>query len=146
MLALQDQALPEITEIAEALEQIDAIVAGRSPQLLIEPAAGERAVLLDRGRTVRALQNLIVNALEHGSGPVEIGVSAGNGSATVTVANQIAPVGDRLSDPRRGYGLEIAAQAAEEAGGRLEFLEDGSNALATLELGLGAARPEPVGG
>src|SRR3954470_11104154 len=70
--------------------------------------AGNAMVRADRSRLASALGNLLSNAAEHGDGEVSI---------------QARRLRDRLrievTNPVRGRGLDIAADAAADAGGRL---------------------------
>ncbi|MEA2394695.1 MAG: two-component system, OmpR family, response regulator [Solirubrobacteraceae bacterium] len=94
---------------------------------LVEPAAGA-AVRGDRLRLAQAVGNLVGNALEHGSGRVELlGRSVGD-RVRIEVADEgpglPAPVGDltrraRSGRGRRGRGLAIASDIADRHGGRL---------------------------
>ena len=108
-----------------------ALAAAGRPVRIDWPAGGVRA-LADRGRLAQALGNLMANAAEHGSGPVEITASRTRHELRVEVRNQAGdaepPTGDR------GRGLSIAASAAEDVGGRLEFDARGGRAVAALEL------------
>ena len=88
--------------------------------------AGPVAVRADRGRLAQAFSNLLANAVEHGSGRVEVhGTRAGD-----RVRVEVRDEGPR------GRGLEIAAQAVEEAGGALELdrAEDGTTVAVELPL------------
>jgi len=108
-----------------------------------EPAA----VRADPGRLAQAFGNLLANAMEHGSGPVELHGRTVGGRAVVEVrdAGPASDSGDGVSRRRdssaprqagRGRGLAIAARAAEEAGGRvaLERREQGTVAVVELPL------------
>jgi signal transduction histidine kinase len=97
------------------------------------------AVRADRGRLAQALGNLVANAVEHGSGPVELrgrragarvrvevrdGGAAGAAAARTGVAGRDA----------RGRGLAIAALAVEEAGGTLVLEQGVDGTTAAIEL------------
>ena len=72
--------------------------------------AGPAVVRADRGRLAQAFSNLLANAVEHGTGRVEVrGSRAGVAGARRDVQRR---------GSRRGRGLGIAARAVEEAGGR----------------------------
>jgi signal transduction histidine kinase len=86
--------------------------AGRSVRLdWRAPGATVRA---DRGRLAQALGNLMANAAEHGEGPVDLRAERRGGAVRVEVRN-------------RGRGLQIASDAARDAGGSLQV-------VAALEL------------
>ncbi len=101
-----------------------------------EPAA----VRADPGRLAQALGNLVANALEHGSGPVELRRRTVGGRALVEVRDagpaQDRPRGGGAGKPRRGRGLAIAARAAEEAGGRVALDCGDHGTVAVVELPL----------
>ncbi len=86
--------------------------AGRSVQL--DWRAGRVAVRADRGRLAQAIGNLLANAAEHGDGPVKLSAERRGGAVRVEVRN-------------RGRGLQIARDAARDAGGSLSV-------VAALEL------------
>jgi two-component system sensor histidine kinase MtrB len=76
---------------------------------------------LDRRRFAKALGNVLANAAEHGAGDVRVRGRAHEGGVRLEVRN-------------RGRGLAIAADAAEELGGRLSFEIVDDTAIATLDL------------
>lgn len=106
-----------------------------------EPAA----VRADPGRLAQAFGNLLANAMEHGSGAVELRGRTVEGRALVEVrdagtAQQQSSGADRRRGsgaPRgRGRGLAIAARAAEEAGGQLALDRGEHGTVALVELPL----------
>ena len=90
---------------------------------------GSAPATLDRRRLAKVLGNVLANAAEHGSGDIRVTGRARNGGVQLQVRN-------------RGRGLVIAAQAAEELGGRLSFEVEGNTAIATLDLPLATAADE----
>lgn len=122
------------------------------------------AVRADRGRLAQALGNLVANAVEHGSGPVELRGGRTGESVRVEVrdGSAVAPrrgVGDRrdrrdalgpggdggplapLGQGRRGdravdrgRGLAIARRAVEDAGGSLVLERGEDGTTAAIEL------------
>ena len=100
-----------------------------------EPAA----VRADPGRLAQVLGNLVCNAVEHGSGPVEVRGRREDGRAVVEVHDAGPAAEPRPGSPRaggRGRGLAIAARAAEEAGGRLTIECGSHGTTAAVELPL----------
>ena len=99
---------------------------------------GEAAVVsADRGRLAQVLGNLVSNALEHGSGPVEVSGRRAGRRAVVEVRDAGPAVpGDQVSRVNRGHGLSIAGEAVEEAGGRLTVARTPEGTLAAVELPL----------
>lgn len=104
-----------------------------------EPAA----VRADPGRLAQAFGNLLANAMEHGSGAVELRGRTVEGRALVEVrdagtAQQQRSGTDRRhgSGAPRGRGLAIAARAAEEAGGQLALDRGEHGTVALVELPL----------
>ena len=124
--------------------------------------AGEAEVIGDPQALARALDNVIANSLEHGSGRVRIeGRTIGRWLRVVVADGEFeagtAPIGrgedgsgrpgcDPNADPRRGHGLAIVAGVAAACGGRFAFSPRRAGALAVLELPLAAGRPETSNG
>lgn len=108
--------------------------------------AGPVTVTADRGRMAQALGNLLSNAIEHGDGQVLVRGRRAGDSVRIEVANAVvrpdaADMAGRGRRPRlgraRGRGFAIAAQAAREAGGRLEVSRAADREVTTaLELPL----------
>jgi signal transduction histidine kinase len=114
---------------------LPAIEAGR--ELRLDWRAGRAEVLCDPDAISRALDNLISNALEHGTGRVRVEGSGRPGCVRLHVANNCGPQGPvAVSDPRRGHGLGIVRSVAEEHGGRFAACRHRDGASAVLELPL----------
>jgi signal transduction histidine kinase len=99
----------------------------------------------DRVRLAQALENLVANALEHGTGPVELTVRAAGGWARIEVSDRgpglPAPVGElarraRRGRGRRGRGIAIACEVAARHGGRVLTAPSRDGARIALELPL----------
>ena len=97
----------------------------------------------DRLRLAQAVGNLVANALEHGTGTVELLARSLGDRVRIEVADEgpglPAPVGDLTRRPRagrghRGRGLAIAADIADRHGGRLVAAPSSRGARVALEL------------
>jgi signal transduction histidine kinase len=102
-------------------------------------SADSAAVLGDPHRISQALDNLIVNAIEHGGPPVQVDAHLCPRGVRVAVrdhgpAEEDTPPGRSGS----GHGLRIAAAIATEHGGRFAIRRDRSGTVAVLELPLAA--------
>jgi signal transduction histidine kinase len=105
---------------------------------------GRSEVICDPDAISRALDNLIANAIEHGSGPIRIEGSGRPGFVRLHVANlpglapsttaTLAP--RRGRDPRRGHGLGLVSAVAAEHGGRFAACRHRGGTSAVLELPL----------
>jgi DNA-binding response OmpR family regulator len=109
---------------------------------LVEPGRGA-IVRGDRLRLAQAVGNLVANALEHGTGKVELLARSLGDRVRIEVADEgpglPAPVGDLTRRPRagrgrRGRGLAIAADIADRHGGRLVAAPSSRGARVALEL------------
>ena len=114
--------------------------AGAGRPLRVRWDAGRAHVRADPGRIAQALGNLLGNAIEHGSGPIEVrAVRKGPRAVRVEVADRGPAVRGgrrRLPPPDRGHGLRIAARSVREAGGSLglERGRDGTTAIVELPV------------
>ncbi len=111
------EAEPEEVE----LSALTSAAAGPWSETAVEWEGGPVRARVDRRRFAQALGNLLANAAEHGSGPVQVIGRPHEGGVRVEVRN-------------RGRGLQIATRAAEQLGGRLSFEIVGDGAVATLDL------------
>lgn len=146
-LLLDGRATPpggaELLEQAtHALTQLDGLVNGfslpsdRRPARLEQLAADARRrwgarielegsgaargarVAADRPRLAAAIDNLIANALEHGSGPVRLRARTEGGNVCLDVVSRGEAGRARPpADPRRGHGLRVVERVAAEHGG-----------------------------
>ena len=106
---------------------------GRS--LRVRSELGTAAVRADRRRLAQALGNLLANALEHGSGTVELNGRRAGDRVVLEVRDEGGGQGPRApGQPDRGHGLGIAATAAEEAGGSLTLERRRGGTVAAIEL------------
>jgi signal transduction histidine kinase len=90
--------------------------------------AGPAIVRADRRRLAQVFSNLLANAVEHGSGRVEVRGSRAGERVRVEISDE-GP---------RGRGLGIAARAVEEAGGVLEVERAADGTTVAVELPLAA--------
>ena len=102
--------------------------------LRVRSELGPALVRADRGRLAQALGNLLANAVEHGSGTVELLGRRREGHVVFEVRDGgPEPIGPGPG-PGRGRGLKIAAGAIEEAGGRLTLDRREGGTVAACEL------------
>jgi two-component system sensor histidine kinase MtrB len=101
--------------------------------------AGQAAVLGDPHRLSQALDNLIVNAIEHGGPPVQVDAHLCARGVRVAIRDSGPPT-EEIRVMRRGssHGLRVAAAIAAEHGGRFAIRLDTSGTVAFLELPLAA--------
>lgn len=105
----------------------------RAAGVQVEAPLTSEQVTADPGRLGAALDNLVANALRHGTAPVSVRARSSSGVACFEVrdggpAEGTPPVAHRR-DPRHGHGLRVAASVAASHGGALT-----------------PPRPEPAGG
>jgi len=135
---------PVVEDCVEGWSRIAELAAGR---VELEWRGGAAAVVADPRRIVQALDNLVFNALEHGSPPIKLSVVVGDRGARISVCDTgTAPLGHMPRHSRfgrRGRGLEVVAAVAAEHGGRFTLLRDVDATRAVLELPL-ASLPLPA--
>lgn len=150
-----------LVQARRAMEDLDAVINGRRPAMFVRRATigevigdlatrwrfadveiqgvtGDVRVDADVDRLGAALDNLVANALRHGSGIVSVRVSSGGGKARFEVRddgprrNALTPV----RDPRHGHGLALAAGTAERCGGSLDgpSARPGGGTIASISL------------
>ncbi|MEK6277676.1 MAG: HAMP domain-containing sensor histidine kinase [Actinomycetota bacterium] len=114
--------------------------------------AGAAAVVADPARISQAVDNLIVNALQHGGPHVAVEARLGSGRLRIVVADDgsaARPAGwsdspgqviARLTGRRRhGHGLAVVREVAAEHGGRFALHRSEQGSVAVLELPLAGA-------
>jgi signal transduction histidine kinase len=119
--------------------------------------AGWALVDGDRSGLAQALDNLIVNAIEHGGPAVVVDARrrgerlrvsvADSGRASRSAPRRAGParVVAGLSGRRRhGHGLAVVRRVAAGHGGRFSLCRSERGALAVLELPLAAGGAEPA--
>jgi signal transduction histidine kinase len=115
------------------------VAAGRSGSPVeLRWRAGSATVLADPRRLAQALDNLIVNAIEHGGPPIRVAGSVSTTSVRIEVADGGGGVGApaRRVRGRRGHGLEVVARVAAQHGGRFIVSHGRRRTVAALELPL----------
>jgi DNA-binding response OmpR family regulator len=120
-----------------------AVAAVRGSEVALGAGAAGAVVRGDRLRLAQAVGNLVANALEHGSGSVEVRARPLGDRVRIEVADQgpglPAPVPElarraRGGRGRRGRGLAIASDIAGRHGGRLVAAPSSHGARLALEL------------
>ncbi len=115
-------------------------------RISVRAEATDAFVLADPVALIRAVDNLVANAVEHGSGGVEVAATLAPGAARLAVADAGSPPppggGSRLRrrrDVRRGHGHAIVTEIARRHGGRFFWLRSENGTIAVLELPLAGA-------
>ena len=148
------EALDVCALLADAVEAWRPLAGALASELLFDPACPRLLVRADGLRLTQAVGNVVLNALEHGAGPVRVRAHATRTHVRIEVRDHgpglPAPVAtlaaERRHAGRRGHGLAIAARAAACHGGRLLTAPVSSGACVVLELPRAdAPRRAPVG-
>lgn len=119
--------------------------------------AGRAVVVGDRVELAQALDNLIVNAIEHGGPGISVSARPYKGRVRIVIADSgraarpssrrdtPAEVIARLSGRRRhGHGLSVVRQIAAAHDGRFALRRSERGSLALLELPLAGDRGSPA--
>ena len=124
--------------VAGAASGCRASVAGTGRRVHVRWAAGPVRVRADRGRLSQAFGNVLANAAEHGSGPIEVhAVRKGPRTVRVEVRDAgpaVRPGRRSMAAAGRGRGMRIAARAIREAGGTLGLESGRGGTVAAIEL------------
>ncbi len=120
-------------------------------------SAGRAIVRGDRSALAQALDNLIVNAIEHGGSSIVVAARLSAGRLRITVVdsgrasrpasrrNSPAEVIARLSGRRRhGHGLAVVRRVVSVHGGRFALRHSARGSLAVIELPLAVGESEQV--
>jgi signal transduction histidine kinase len=138
---------PQLEEAVERWRDRAALAGGT---LRLRQPAEDGMVSGDRAGFAQALDNLIINAIEHGGGEVVVVATVAEGALRVSVLDSgrrsrrpsrsegsAAAVLSRLSGRRRhGHGLRVVRRIAAEHGGDFELRCSGSGTEAALKLPL----------
>jgi signal transduction histidine kinase len=129
--------------IADQAAAWEAIAPVFGCELRVAGAPVDALVRGDRVRLAQAVGNLLANALEHGSGRVELGARAQSGRVRIEVSDEggglPAPVAQLARRPRagrgrRGRGLAIASEIVARHGGRIVSAPSARGARLAIEL------------
>lgn len=150
---------PEQIEIRHLAEAVVSRWAAAAPGPAGRPVLRWRAegarVVGDRAQLVRALDNLVANAIEHGRGPIEVTgarrrdrlrvIVRDGGPRRIEPSRQLLriPAGERAHrgrDPRHGHGLEVVRRIAKAHGGRFVLRRSAAVTVAALDLPLAPLR------
>jgi len=118
-----------------------AAVTGADRGVTVRWEAGAARVSADRPRLSQAFGNLLANAVEHGSGPIEIRAVRRDPRAVRIEVRDSGPAalagrGSGVSRGGRGRGLGIAERAIREAGGSFALDRRRTATVATVDLPL----------
>jgi signal transduction histidine kinase len=144
--------LRALLEAAVRRWQARAALGGGSLQLRWR--AGRATVQGDRVELAQALDNLLVNAIEHGGPGISVDVRPYKGRVRVLVADsgRAARPAERRESPaeaiarlsgrrRRGHGLAVVRRVAAAHDGRFALRRSERGSLALLELPVAGKRP-----
>ena len=136
------EALDVRALLADAVEAWRPLAGALGGELHFAPGGPRLLVRADRLRLTQAVGNVVLNALEHGAGPVRVRAHATRTHVRIEVRDHgpglPAPVAALATAPphagRRGHGLAIAARAVACHDGRLLTAPVSAGACVVLEL------------
>lgn len=148
-LAPARQPLAARTLVEEAAARWRAGAAAAGASLELRWRAADAIVRGDRGDLARALDNLVVNAIEHGGPRIELRATLGVGWLRIAVADSGRPsagsprralprklLEQLAGTPRHGHGLRVVRRIATAHGGEFRLRTSASGGEAVLELPL----------
>ena len=115
----------------------------RGGRVRLDWQAGATPVRADPRRLAQAFGNLLANAVEHGGGEIVVRGRRSTGGVRVEIEDRGTGAGRRRGTrgAARGRGLQIAARALEQAGGRLATADrTGGGHVAVAELPIDRSR------
>lgn len=141
MRAVEARGLAE-----DAVRRWRSLAARRGRPIALAWSADGSRVVCEPAAIARALDNLIANAVEHGTGPIRVEATARGGRLRLLVADGsdagVRPAaGTRMlrtagGSARRGHGLRVVAEVAADHGGRFAACRHAAGSSAVLELPL----------
>ena len=134
---------------AAAVARWEARAAMAGSALALEWTAGEAAVLGDRVAIAQALDNLVVNAIEHGGPAILLEARAFDGTLRLLVSDSgrgprpesrrpgpTGPIARLRGRRRRGHGVRVVRRVATEHGGSFRLCTGPNGSRAVLDLPL----------
>jgi signal transduction histidine kinase len=134
---------------AAAVSRWRARAAMAGSALAFEWTGGEAAVLGDRVAIAQALDNLLVNAIEHGGPAIVVEARVRDGRLRLRVADSgrgqrprarrggpVEPIARLRGRRRHGHGLRVVRRVAAEHGGSFQLRTGPRGSEAVLELAL----------
>lgn len=142
-----DEVVSEISAgdlVDQAVRRWKSSAARRGVTLQKEWNGPDAFVQGDRFDLAQALDNLLNNAIEHGTGKVRIGWRREGSWVCISVSNAVASLPSRLDRRRRlqggrcrrGHGLRVVGRVARRHGGSFTFQPAGRDVKASLRLPL----------
>jgi len=122
-----------------AAERWRARVAAAGRRIVVRWECGDELADVDPVQIAQALDNLLANALEHGSGPITIEGARLAKRIELRVRDGGPVKSSRLrqhGDPRRGHGLRVTRMLAAGSGGELRIRAAARGTIAALTLPL----------
>ena len=134
----------ELVSEPRARRRRDRALAASRPEVELQLYwdAGPAAIVAVPEQIAQALDNLIANALEHGSPPLSLTACTISGRVRITVSDRGPRAalngsnGNGSAPERRGHGLALVSEIAAAHGGRFAISRSRNGTVAALELPL----------